>query len=135
MATEARTGLVADWFTPVDQRDALADPELDESEANPIVVVKRPTRYKLKPLDGLQFMEIMTHGEHKLTGEFVPTHLGRVLTLRYTLKDWENLDHKGKPDKFSIGALHHAPGHHLIECANHIIEVSAPDEGDPKNSE
>lgn len=135
MATEARTGLVPEWFTPVDQRGELEDPELEESETNPIIEVDRPTRYKLKPLDGLQFMEIMTHGEHTESGEFIPTHLGRVLTLRHTLKDWENLDHKGKPDKFSIGALHHAPGHHLIECANHIIEVSAAMEDDSKNSE
>ncbi len=135
MATEARTGLVADWFTPVDQRDALTDPDEPETETNPIVKVEKPTRYRLKPLDGLQFMEIMTHGEHTADGAFVPTHLGRVLTLRYGLKDWENLDHKGKPDKFSIAAMHHAPGGHLIECANRIIEVSAPGADDAKNSE
>lgn len=135
MSTEARTGLVAEWFTPVDQRDALADPDAPESETNPIVEVERPTRYRLKPLNGIQFMEIMTYGEHTAGGEFIPTHLGRMLTLRYTLKDWENLDHKGEPDKFSLPAMHHAPGHHLIECANHIIEVSAPGGDDAKNSE
>lgn len=135
MPTEARTGLVAEWFTPVDQRDAPEDPDKRVTKKNAIVIVDRPTRYKLKPLDGLQFMEIMTHGEHTALGEFVPTHLGRVLTLRYTLKDWENLDHNGKADKFSIAALHHVPGHHLIECANHIIEVSAPGADDAKNSE
>lgn len=135
MATQARTGLVAEWFTPLDQRDTLADPESPESESNPLTVIDRPTRYRLKPLDGMQFAEIMTMGEHGLDGSFIPTHVGRKLTLAYTLKDWENLDHKDKPDKFSLGALHHIPGHHIIECANHIIEVSGPTEDDELKSE
>lgn len=136
MATQARTGLVPEWFTPLDQRDAPGDPDEPESESNPIKVIDRPTRYRLKPLDGLQFAEIMTLGEHTSEGEFIPTHLGRVLTMRYTLKDWENLDLKnGDPDPFSLPALHHMPGHHLIEAVNHIIRVSMNTEDDEKKSE
>ena len=135
MVTQARTGLVVEWYAPTDQRGVVEDSDAPESETNPIIEVDRPTRYRFKPLDGLQFAEIMTHGEHALDGSFVPTHLGRVLTMRYALKDWENLEHKGKPDKFSMAAMSHMPGHHFIELANYIIEVSSPGGDDAKNSE
>jgi hypothetical protein len=134
VATQARQGLATDWFTPVDQCDALADPGEPESEKNPIVIVDRPTRYRIKPLDGLQFMEVMTHGEHTADGGFIPTHLGRIMVLRMCLKGWENLDLKnGDPAKFTRQAFHFAPGHHLIEIANHAIEISSPGADEEKN--
>ena len=92
MSTKALTGLKPEWFTPSDQRPALEDPELPESEDNPMIEVEDPTRYKVKALDGIAFMEVAAHGEALFDGTFLPDHSGRLLLLHGGLKEWENLD-------------------------------------------
>lgn len=142
MATTARTGLVPEWFTPIDNRDPehspdeLAEFKASEEEPPALEPVENPTRYLIRPLDGVQFMEVMTHGVHTPAGDFIPSHAGRLLVLKYCLKGWENLsDPDGSATEFSLPGMHKAPGHHLIECANHAIQISMPDAGDQKNSQ
>lgn len=117
MATKALTGLVAEWFTPEDQKD-------DE----------QPTRYKLKPLDGIQFMEVAANGDTLADGTFMPNHRGRLLLLRYGMKDWENvIDHDGEKLEFNLARLKFIRAQHLVECSNELLTRSAMGDDDAKN--
>lgn len=119
MSTKALTGLVAEWFTPTNQRG-------DE--------VEDPTRYKIKPLDGLQFLEVASHGKVLANGDFLPDHTGRLLLLRHGLKDWENLlDHAGEPLAFNLARIKFVPVDHLGEIASEILQLSALGAEDRKN--
>lgn len=117
MATKALTGLKSEWFTPNDQKEN-----------------DQPTRYKLKPLDGLQFYEVCNNGEFRGDDSFIPNQTGRLLLLRYGMKEWENvLDHKDKPLKFNISRIRLIPTGHLSEIVNRILEISALGAADEKN--
>lgn len=119
MSVRALTGLAPEWYTPDDQKD-------DE----------RPTRYKIKPLDGLQFLEVAANGEIAPDGSFTPNHAGRLLLLRYGIKDWENVDDAakdGKPLKFNLARIKFLPVPHLVELSNVLLERSALGAQDQKN--
>lgn len=119
MAVQALTGLVAEWFTPSDQADDDA-----------------PARYKIKPLNGFQFMEVAQHGVIGTDGSFTPNHKGLLMLLHYGLKDWENvLDHEGNALPFNLQRTKFIPTPHLVECANEILGRSALEAEAEKNSE
>lgn len=119
MTTKALTGLVAEWFTPEDQVG-------DES----------PTRYKLKPLNGLDFMAVAQHGTVDDEGSFTPNHKGRLLLLTHGLKDWENvIDDKGEPLGFNLARIKFIPTTHLVEISNDLLLKSALGAQAEKNSE
>lgn len=119
MATKALTGLVAAWFTPSDQ--------VGED-------VEDPTRYYIKPLDGLQFMEVAANGDILKDGSFIPSHTGRMLLLRHGLKGWENvLEPDGKPLEFNLARIKFLNANHLIELTNEILERSSLGAEDQKN--
>lgn len=119
MTTKALTGLVAEWFTPADQAD-------DET----------PTRYKLKPLNGLQFMEVAQHGNVDGDGAFTPNHKGRLLLLHHGLKDWENVvDDKDESLGFNLARIKFIPTTHLVEISNELLMRSALGAEAEKNSE
>ena len=119
MATKALTGFTPTWFTPTDQRDKDID---------------RPTRYKLKPLDGIQFLEVAANGDTQADGTFMPNHKGRLLLLRNGIKGWENVvDHDDETLEFNIARIKFIPAPHLVECVNEILERSALGAADEKN--
>jgi hypothetical protein len=121
VAVRAITKLVAEWFTPSDQL------ELPDGE--------NPTRYLLKPLNGLQFMELMPLGTINTQDHFAPTHAGRMLLLRYGLQGWEGvLDENGEPLEFNRRMFTAIPPSHLIECAHEILARSALEAAEAKNS-
>lgn len=120
MATIALTGLIEEWFTPADQKD-----------------VEDPTRYRFKPLNGMQQMQVAPHGTYAGDGSFTPDHLGRTLTLRHALKGWDNLNDPtrgGQALAFNHDRVKFVPPNHLLELVNHILAVSARGAEDEKNS-
>jgi hypothetical protein len=110
MSTQASTGFVADWYTPTDQRGED---------------VEKVTRYKVKPLHGLQMMEVAANGETNRNGEFMPSHKGRLLLLQNGVKDWENVtDDAGNVFAFNLPRLKFLPTAHLVELTNEILQRS-----------
>ena len=111
MSTTALAGLAAEWITPGDQ--AGED-------------IENPTRYKIKPLNGLEFLEVVANGTHNNEGEFMPDHKGRLILLRLGVKDWENVtDASGENYVFNVARIKYIPMPHLIELVNTILERSA----------
>lgn len=110
MAITAISGLVAEWYTP-NQPDS-----------------ERVTRFKLRPLNGLQNLEISAEiGAHRV-GE------AQKLALRYGLVDWENLDDEhGRPVPFGLDKLVQLPVDVLSDLAIRIIRGSRLDDDARKN--
>lgn len=108
MAITVLTGLAEEWFTPEDERGE-----------------DTPTRFKIRPLNGMEFLEVMAEGE-QVGDSFVTNHAGRTLLLRRGLVDWENLlEENGRPLKFSVHNLAKIPANILAELSNEIMQRSA----------
>jgi len=105
MAIRAAAGLVAEWFTPTD--------EVGEDS---------PTRFKLRPLNQLAFMEIATSGTSREDGAFLPSHQGRLLLLKHGLVDWENFtDAASLPVPFTSANFDRIPMQILIEITTELV--------------
>lgn len=96
------TGLAPEWF----------EPEQDDSDVK--------TRVKLKPLNGLEYLEILPY----IRGSFLIGD-GVKLALNYGLMDWENvMDADGKPLKFTRQNVQLLPAKVLSNIAAEIIDRS-----------
>lgn len=111
MAITAMTGLAPEWFTPT-------QPESD-----------RPTRIKIRPLTGLENLEV--------SAEIGGGDIGQAqkIALRFGVVDWENVDdERGNPLQFSHENLKFLPVSALSEIAIRIIRGSKMDDDKTKNS-
>lgn len=110
MAITAMTGLVPEWFTP-------AQPESD-----------RPTRVKIRPLTGLENLEVSAEIGGGRIGD------AQKIALRFGVVDWENVDdERGNPLPFSLENLKLLPVNVLSEIAIRIIRGSKMDDEKAKN--
>lgn len=93
-----------------------------------------PTTFKLRPLDGLQYMEVMHElTESKGSGVRISA-AGKLLALKYGLADWNNFnDAQGNAIPFSPVNFKLIPPVILNELAIEIMNRSEFGEGDQKN--
>lgn len=119
MAITALSGLAPYWYTPEEERGEPA-----------------AAQFKLKPLNGMQFIEVMHHGEMLPDGErFVTDYSGLQLLLKYGLLDWKNIDaENGDPLPFSRRNFEVLPAEILQEIGREIMRRSALAEADRKKS-
>lgn len=119
MAITPLSGLVADWYTP----------EQDGDDAG-------KTRFKIKPLDGLQYYELQTITrivQVDKVGNMLPNIEAVRLSLNYGLVDWENLnDANGEPIAYSADNVGLLPSDVLYALANEIAARSALSEDQKK---
>jgi hypothetical protein len=115
MAIKALTGLVPEWYTPSSEKEA-----------------DNPARFKLKPLDSMQVVEIQNYHD-EVKGAVKAEGLYRAFEL--SLVDWENVfdsqDRRLKPTRNNIKAI---PVEIIAECGAHAITMSYLTEDDEKNS-
>lgn len=112
MAITPLAGLAPDWFTPESQKE-------DE----------KPTRFKIEPMDGLQYLELMNMGTVDEKGQFKPSTAGRKFMLSNCLKGWENFGEL----EFNLENCRRIPPEILHELLNEIVIRSELDEGQEKN--
>jgi len=102
-----------------------------ESEVND----ELPAKFKIKPLDGEQYIEVFAEGEVTRLGDLKLNGLGLKMALRYGLTGWENInDANNKPIKFSTHNIRKLPMEVLSELASEVINRSTPSEDEIKNS-
>ncbi len=94
--------LSPDWFTP--------DSEKDET---------MPTRFKIKPLDGEQYMSVMLETKTDPDGNLSLSSAGMNMALKYGLVGWENFD-----TPFSKANFGKIPAIVLISIASEIVNRS-----------
>ncbi len=110
-------GIAPEWFIPTSQE------EEDE-----------PARFKLKPLDQMAFIEVVSLSELNADGMLIPNAEARRLLLKKGLMDWENIeDPNGKDLKYSPHNIKVIPFQELFEICNQILTISAPGEEERKN--
>lgn len=113
----AITGLAPEWYTPKSQLDA-----------------EEPTRFKLKPLDQLTFLEVVSLSSINADDMLIPSAAARRIILKNGLVDWENLiGVDGKPIDYSPIVVKTIPFSELTGICNKIVEISAPGEETIKN--
>ena len=113
MSITALTGLVPEWFTP--------DSQKGEDD---------PARFKVKPLDSKQMVEIQAH--HKESGGIAAEGLYRAMEI--SILEWENVnDDNGKPLKCTRHNVKAIPIEVIAEVGAHAISVSFLNEEDEKN--
>ena len=114
---KVNTGLIADWYTPASEKDS-----------------EKPARFKLKPLDGMQYVELCGEAKFTESGGMVPTRKATEIALKAALVDWENIDEANdRPLKFSPHNFKHLPAEILSELVNEILIRSTLTEDDSKN--
>jgi len=95
---------------------------------------ENPTRFKLKPMDGQQYMGVMADGNIDQDGLMSFSERTMKNTLRYGLVNWDNLhDAEGKAIKFSRLNFGRLPVGVLTELFSEIIRLSSLSEDDSKN--
>jgi len=113
MSITALTGIVPEWFTPDSQKES-----------------DNPARFKLKPLDSKQMVEIQ--GFHTAEGGIAPAGLYRAFEI--SIMDWENVnDRNGKPLKCNRGNVKAIPIEVIAELGAETISVSFLTDDDEKN--
>ena len=112
------TGLVPEWFTPSGQEDS-----------------ESPARFKLKPMDGMQFVDFCSEAKILPNGGMVPTRKGSEIAFKACLIDWENfVDQNEKPIKFSPHNFKLIPAEIISEIVGEITSRASMSEDDEKNS-
>lgn len=114
MSIKPIAGLVPEWFIP-------------ESEKKELTL--NSTKFKLKPLNGLDMLEILSEGRIQEDGTFHPNRTGRVLLLEKGLVGWENFG----DDEFDIKKANTIPAQILAEICNEIVVRSNVNEQTEKN--
>ena len=102
MTIKVLEGLTPDWFTPASELDA-----------------ETPTRFKLKPLNGFEYMDVLGETAVNEHGHRMLNARGMRQAIKYGLVDWENFD--APFNQQSVGTI---PTTYLIEIANEIINRS-----------
>ena len=84
------------------------------------------TSFKLKPLNGMQGLEVMQELRFDENRKPLLTAKGLQLALKYGLDGWENfLDESGQPVFFTINNINRVRTDILAELASEIINKSA----------
>jgi len=95
---------------------------------------ENPTRFKLKPLDGQQYMGVMAEGNIDDDGMMSFSESTMKKTLKYGLIGWDNFtDAESKAIKFSRLNFGRLPVGVLTELFSEIIRMSSLNEEDSKN--
>jgi hypothetical protein len=83
------------------------------------------TIFKIKPLNGMQAMEVMHNLLRDEYGNFKVSAAGLKLALQYGLEGWDNLlDEQGNRIPFAKANVNKVPSNVLIEIASEIINRS-----------
>ena len=94
-----------------------------------------PTVFKLLPLNGMQYMEVMNELTRDANGTMKLSSRGLQQALKYGLIDWKNLcDENGKNVKFNAFNINKIPPFILTELAGEIIDRSEVGDAVRKNS-
>ena len=113
----ALSNIAAEFYTPLS--------EIDEDT---------PTRFKLKPLNGIDYMNVITESGTNAEGNFTLSAASSQRALKSGLVDWENFNFSdGKTVKFSIHNFKSIPATTIAELLGQIMLISSVDEGDSKN--
>jgi len=93
-----------------------------------------PTIFKLKPMDGQQYMGVMAEANMDQDGMMTFSERTMKNTLRYGLVGWNNFpDEEGKEVKFSRHNFGRIPVTELTELFSEIIRISSISEDESKN--
>lgn len=115
MGIKALEGLVPAWYTPIGQDD-------DD----------KPTRFKLKPLNGDQYAEVMDHFRVEEERLHVKA-AGQKICLKHALVDWENFADSSGDVEFLPTNFRLIPYSQRTELVTHIMLKSALSEEQEKN--
>lgn len=92
---------------------------------------ENPTKFQLKPLDGLQYMDVLTHTSTDQNDNVTLSHLGMRLALKHGLLNAVGLlDELGNDIELSAQMLDVTL---LIELSGKIMEISNLTESERKN--
>jgi len=95
---------------------------------------ENPTTFKLKPMDGQQYMGVMAEANMDQDGMMSFSERTMKNTLKYGLVGWDNFpDEDGKDVKFSRLAFGRIPVAELTELFSQIIKMSSVSEDEGKN--
>ncbi len=115
MAIKALAGITPEWYTPSGQeKDAVK------------------TRFKIRPLDGGEYAEIMDAVELK-NGVVRVTHAGRERALSMALVAWENFSNKDGELKFNQDNMRLIPFAERTDIVTRIINISNLTDEEVKN--
>lgn len=107
------------WYTPVSERE----------------VVGAPLRFKIKPLDGLQYLEVSSDSKADDEGNFLLTGSAYKLVAMYGIVSWENFyDNSGAEIVFSKDKIKLIPVTVLMELVSEILRASSLNGEQQKNS-
>lgn len=95
---------------------------------------ENPTVFKLRPLNGLVYMEVMNELSRNEDGSFKVAGHGLNLILKHGLIDWVNFnDENGKAIPFNTINLARVPPTILTHIANEIVRRSETGAEERKN--
>jgi len=108
MAEKIMHGMVIETYTPTCQR----------FKDNPAV-------FELKPLDGLETMEVYNELSRNVEGDYKISGTGLRIALKYGLVGWSNLLDKEKNEvAFSLANMGKIIPMALSELADKIVDIS-----------
>lgn len=88
----------------------------------------------LKPLSGLEFMQVQASATVNADGHFVYSGPALRDALRFGILDWKGVqDEKGVPIKYNSYMLNNIPERYLTEVFNEIINRAFVNELEQKN--
>jgi hypothetical protein len=95
----------------------------------------QPLTFKLKPLDGLQYLEISSDSKTDAEGNMYLTGSAYKLAAMYGIVTWNNFyDANGAEVKFSRNNIKSIPVNTLYELVGEILRASSLDGEQQKNS-
>jgi len=93
-----------------------------------------PAEFTLKPLTGLEYMEVMSEMYRDDKGQIHMPGTALTLAINYGLKGWKNfIDEDGEDVGFSKQAIAFLPAVELSELADKIIAISELGVAERKN--
>lgn len=113
---KAINNLVEAWYTPTSEKDAEV-----------------PTRFRIKPLNGEQYMTVMMETRTNESGDLSLSASGMRQAINYGLVGWENFTDGAKDVPFSKASISLIPAPELIALASEIINRSSISEEQEKN--
>lgn len=93
-----------------------------------------PTKFRLQPMDGQQYMGVMAEANMDDDGMMSFSETTMKKTLKYGLIGWSNfVDEDGKDVKFSRNTVGRVPVTVLTELFSEIIRMSSVSDDETKN--